>query len=53
MSYPVTDCELCGGRGWYCHRPHPDYPDDDTQYLERYCECEAGQRRMRRDGVEP
>lgn len=39
-------CSLCGGRGWYC-RPHDD---DETQYSEVYCDCDAGKAREEREG---
>lgn len=41
-----TEC-FCGGKGWY-----PECDDNgDSTGLERYCACEAGQRRREREAV--
>lgn len=51
----ITDCEHCGGRGWYA-APRSDSEQDmsdffEGDYVERFCDCEAGDMQRERDGV--
>lgn len=51
FTYPLgawTDCDLCGGRGWY----HESQPPSFDDYRERYCDCAAGHVRRLAEGPE-
>lgn len=49
---PPESCPRCYGSGLR-YSSHPDYPGDDTQYVETYCDCPCGAERQRLETTPP